>query len=153
MNFTKKIVSRLIILYKYEIMDVLYNNYYIHGKKARVHIGKSVSLVNTILNTSSGEIFIGDNTIFGHNCMILTGVHEFVGGMRKRLVAGGSESPSSGYDINIGSGCWITSGVIIIGKVSIGNNTIIGAGSVVTHDIPSGVFAAGIPAKVIKILE
>lgn len=52
--------------------------------------------------------------------------------------------------IRIGNNCWITTNVTILGGVTIGNNTIIGAGSVVTKDIPSNVFADGNPCQVIK---
>ena len=123
--------------------------FYCHGKLKRLHLGKNISTMNTIFNVSSGEIYIGDDTIFGHNCMVLTGRHDFIKGKRKKIVTGGRETPAEGYNIHIGRGCWIASGVIIIGGVTIGDNVIIGAGAVITHDIPSGVFAAGVPAKVI----
>lgn len=55
-----------------------------------------------------------------------------------------------GKPVIIGENVWITSNVTILPGVTIGSNTIIGAGSVVTKDIPSGVFAAGNPCKVIK---
>ena len=50
---------------------------YVHGNKKRVKLGKNCSTMNSIFNVISGEIHIGDNTIFGHNCMILTGTHNF----------------------------------------------------------------------------
>ena len=53
----------------------------------------------------------------------------------------------------IGDNVWITSNVTILPGVCIGSNTVIGAGSVVTNDIPSGVFAAGNPCKVIKSID
>lgn len=124
--------------------------YYCHGSMKRLHLGKRVSLVNTLFNVSSGEIYIGDDTIFGHNCMVLTGVHQFEGGIRKKLFSGAAEAPVDGHNIKIGKGCWIASGVIISGNVNIGDNVIIGAGSVVTRDIPSGVFVAGVPARIIR---
>ena len=124
--------------------------YYCKGDRRKLRLGKYVSPVNTLFNVSSGCITVGDNTIFGHNVMVLTGKHEFLNGKRKSLTTKGFEVPLEGYDINIGSGCWIASGVIITGKVNIGDNVIIGAGSVVTKDIPSGVFAAGVPAKILR---
>lgn len=60
------------------------------------------------------------------------------------------ETPKEGNDITIGRGVYIGSGAIILANVSIGDNSIIGAGSVVTKNIPSGCFACGVPAKVIK---
>lgn len=126
---------------------------YCHGDPRRLHLGRGVSVVNTLFNVASGEIYVGDDTIFGHNCMVLTGRHEFSGGRRRSLATGEPDTPTSGSDIRIGSGCWIASGAIVTGGTTIGDNTIIGAGAVVALDIPSGVFAAGVPARVIRKLE
>lgn len=146
----KKIRRFLIDYYLGRLIKYLNRTYYCHGNPKKLHLGKSVSAVNTIFNVSSGNIYVGNNTIFGHNVMVLTGVHRFLNGKREKLITGKPDAPSEGYDIVIGEGCWIASGVSIIGKVNIGENSIIGAGSVVTKDIPSGVFAAGTPCKVIK---
>ena len=132
------------------LLSVINNNHYCHGCSNKLIIGNGVSTINTLFNTASGKIVIGNNTIFGHNVMVLTGRHDFTNGRRKKLVTGEPEAPSSGFDISIGEGCWVASGVIIVGGVTIGNNVIIAAGSVVTKDIPSGKFVAGIPAKIIK---
>lgn len=137
---------------KNHILYPLQMTHFCKGSSKKLHIGKNVSLVNTLFNTSSGHIYIGNNTIFGHNVMVLTGRHEFVNGIRKSLVTGGLETPLHGNDIKIGDGCWIASGAIIIGKVEIGDNVIIAAGSVVTKSIPSKVMVGGVPAKIIKKL-
>lgn len=125
---------------------------YIHGNKSRLKIGKNCSTTNTIFNVNSGNINIKDNTIFGHNCMLLTGTHQFYNGKRASLTKGHAiyETPETGRDILIGSGCFIGSGVIIIGPVTIGNNVIIGSGSVVTKDVSDSCFVVGIPGKVIS---
>ncbi len=124
--------------------------YTCYGDPRRLHFGKHLGLANTLFNVASGDIYIGDETIFGHNCMVLSGVHEFVEGRRKSLVVGGGDTPQYGKEIRIGRGCWIASGVIVQGGVTIGDNVIVGAGSVVTKDLPSGVFAVGIPATIKK---
>ena len=124
----------------------LYAKPYVHGTRERIRVGRGVSLMNTVLNTASGSITIGDNTIFGHNCMVLTGRHDFSDGRRKNL-AGGGEVPRDGHDISIGSGCWIASGVIITGSVTIGDDVIVAAGAVVTKDVPSGSMVGGVPAR------
>ncbi len=129
-------------------MREAFKHHYCHGDPSRLFLGESVSTVNTIFNVVSGNITVGDNTIFGHNCMVLTGRHQFSDGKRRSLAEGEGEVPAEGYDVSIGSGCWIASGAIVVGGVSIGDNTIVGAGAVVTTDLPSGVFAAGVPAKV-----
>jgi acetyltransferase-like isoleucine patch superfamily enzyme len=107
--------------------------------------------MNTLFNVISGNITIGDNTLFTHNCMVLTGTHNFYNGKLASLNNPPElEVPNQGRDIVIGSGCFIGSGAIILGNVIIGDNVIIAAGSVVTNDVPSNCFAGGIPAKVIN---
>jgi maltose O-acetyltransferase len=124
---------------------------YVHGDKKNIIIKDGVSTMNTLFNVISGRITIGENTLFGHNCMVLTGTHSFINGKRASLNQPPlDEVPKSGRDINIGIGCFIGSGTIILGNSTIGNNVIIGAGSVVNSNIPNNCFAAGIPAKVIK---
>jgi acetyltransferase-like isoleucine patch superfamily enzyme len=119
---------------------------YVHGPRYRVHTGDRVSLMNTVLNTVSGTITIGDRTIFGHNCMVLTGRHDFEDGRRKNL-RGEREVPTEGQDITIGSGCWIASGAVILGGVTIGDNVLVAGGAVVTCDLPDGAVVAGVPAR------
>ncbi len=130
-----------------------YDFSHVNGEITRIKFGKNISTTNTLFNTVSGTITIGDDTIFGHDCMLLTGRHRFFNGKRAKLVPNSEhfrETPESGYNIEIGSGCFIASGVIITAPVKIGDNVLIGAGSVVTTDLPSNCFAAGVPAKVLK---
>ena len=127
---------------------------YVHGDKKRVRLGENCSTMNAIFNVISGEIHVGDDTILGHNCMLLTGTHNFNNGKRVSLDldAREDETPRSGRDIIIGKGCFIGSGVTIIGPVEIGDNVVIGAGAVVTKSLLGGYFCAGTPAKAIKRL-
>ena len=127
---------------------------YVHGDRKRVFLGNNCSTMNSIFNVISGNIYIGDNTILGHNCMLLTGTHNFKNGQRISLLENKEEeeTPKTGRDIVIGEGCFIGSGVIIIGPVTIGNNVIIASGSVVNKNINSSCFVGGIPAKLIKKL-
>ena len=113
---------------------------------ARNNIPKSVCF-----NTRSGSITVGANTVFGEDVMLLTGKHYSIA----EAEAEGKPLhyvPEGGRDITIGSGCYIGGGAIIIGKVDIGDYAVIGAGSVVTKDVPNRAFVAGIPAKLVKIL-
>ena len=61
------------------------NYSYVHGNKSRIKIGKNCSTMNTIFNSISGDISIGNDTIFGHNCMVLTGTHKFIDGKKRFL--------------------------------------------------------------------
>lgn len=132
-----------------------YQTPYIEGDGGSLHLGKRVGLSNTLINTESGSVYIGDYTIFGYNVMVLTGRHSFRNGKRGIFSIDGTnggpdqEVPRSGFDIKIGKGCWIASGAIITGGVTIGDNVIIAAGAVITKDIPDFSIAAGIPAKVV----
>lgn len=149
----RKLLIPIIRFFKY----YAYQTPYVEGDGGSLHMGKGVRLANTLLNVASGSIFIGDDTIFGYNVMVLTGRHSFVNGQRGTLAMGlssvtsgaGREVPREGFDIHIGSGCWIASGAIISGGVTIGNNVIVAANAVVTKDLPDYAVAAGVPARVV----
>ena len=78
---------------------------------------------------------IGDFTLFGPAVQIYTATHPMDAELRRRQ--------ESGKPIEIGSDVWVGGGAIILAGVRIGSRTVIGAGSVVTRDIPDGVLAAG----------
>ena len=127
--------------------------YYVHGEGNgnNLFLGKNVSTADAVFNISSGNIYVNDHTIFAHEVHVLTGFHRFYKGKLAKLQDGAPrEVPQSGYDVTIGSGCFIGSRVTILRGVTIGDNVIIGAGSMVTKDLPSNVFAAGVPAKIIS---
>ncbi|WP_134091557.1 sugar O-acetyltransferase [Olivibacter sp. XZL3] len=89
---------------------------------------------------------IGNRTLFGPNVQLYTATHPTDYAVR----ASGLESAKP---ISIGDDVWIGGSAVICPGVSIGDRTIIGAGSVVTRDIPSDVFAAGNPCRVIRSLK
>lgn len=122
----------------------------VYGPSERLVLGKRISRANTLFNTRSGVIKINTGVMFGHNCMVLTGYHDYSkpGEARERVTL-----EYAGKDIIIEEGVWIASGVIIIGPCRIGKNSVIGSGSVVVSDIPDEVLAVGNPAKIIRKLE
>ena len=85
---------------------------------------------------------IGDFTLFGPGVQILTPVHPMNAELRRR--------EEYGKPIDIGNDVWVGGGALILPGVRIGSRAVIGAGSVVTRDIPDGVFAAGNPCRVIR---
>lgn len=115
----------------------------IQGRRDRVHVGADVSLMNTLFNTVSGDIFIGDRTIFGHNVMVLTGTHLYEDGKRRSVRGMPGEVPEAGRSITIEEDCWIGSGAIVLGGVRIGRGARIGAGTVVSRDVPSRALVVG----------
>ena len=115
------------------------------GDWSRVHIGSRVQLVNALFNTSSGHIWIGDDTFFGHNVCVLTGTHDVTKTGMER-----TQHPTEGRDIGIGQGVWIASNATILGPCTIGDYAVVCAGSVVVGDVKPGWLYAGIPAKPIR---
>lgn len=87
-------------------------------------------------------IRIGSFTLFGPAVQILTPMHPLNAELRRR--------EEFGKPIEIGSDVWVGGGALILPGVRIGSRAVIGAGSVVTRDIPDGVFAAGNPCRVIR---
>lgn len=97
-------------------------------------------------------VTIGDNVFFGPNCMLATPVHPFRYQERniKYKEDGTAYDDEYAKPITIGSNCWLASNVVVIGGVTIGEGCVIGAGSVVTRDIPANSLAAGNPCRVIR---
>jgi maltose O-acetyltransferase len=88
------------------------------------------------------EVRIGDYTLFGPGVQILTPLHPLDHRLRRKH--------EFGKPIEIGSDVWVGGGALILAGVRIGSRAVIGAGSVVTRDIPDGAFAAGNPCRVIR---
>ena len=138
-------------------LKYFYDTHFVMGSPERLKIGERSALANTLFNVSSGNITVGDRSIFGQGVMVITGRHEFRNGMRISLDpneddgswGGNSEVPKEGFDISIGNGVFVASGAIILGKCHIGNNCIVTAGAVVTKSFPDHSIIAGIPARLI----
>lgn len=92
------------------------------------------------------EVYIGDNVMIGPNTLITTVGHPLTPKGRRQHLAQASE-------IHIGDDVWIGGNVTILPGVTIGNNVVIGAGAVVTKDIPDNSLALGVPAKVVREIE
>ena len=88
------------------------------------------------------RITIGDYTLFGPAVQIYTATHPINAELRRQQ--------EFAKPITIGGDVWVGGGAVICPGVNIGDRTVIGAGSVVTRDIPPGVFAAGNPCRVIR---
>lgn len=110
---------------------------------AHVHFGKNIYANFNLTMVDDTHIYVGDYTMFGPNVTVTTAGHPILPELREQ-----------GYQYNaaihIGRNCWIGSGVMIMPGITIGDNVVIGAGSVVTHDLPSNVVAVGTPCKVLR---
>ena len=97
------------------------------------------------------RVYIGDNVAIGPNVSIMATNHPLIAAERMGLDADGKTMMAEyAEEIHIGSNVWIACNTVIIGGVHIGDNAVIGAGSVVTKDIPSGFLAYGNPCKPIR---
>ena len=139
------------ILIKLLMMDGLYLRkklllqYSLHGPEERLHLGENTDPNDTVFNTMSGHIHVGDYTIFGHHCQVLTGTHPTNAFLKERKA-----HPVEGRDIRIGNGVWIGSGAIILGRLHIASHCVIAAGAVVRNDCPIAGIYAGNPAVLIQ---
>ncbi len=91
------------------------------------------------------KVVIGEFTLFGPAVQIYTPMHPFDARLRREQ--------EFGKPVEIGSDVWVGGGAIILPGVRVGSKSVIGAGSVVTRDVPEDVFAAGNPCRVIRELH
>ena len=108
-----------------------------------VHFGKNVYCNFNLTLVDDTHIFVGDYTMFAPNVVVATAGHPILPELRERAF-------QYNMPVHIGRNCWIGAGALIMPGVTIGDNTVIGAGSVVTRDIPSNVVAVGNPCRVMR---
>jgi galactoside O-acetyltransferase len=108
-----------------------------------VHFGNHVYANFNLTLVDDDHIYVGDHTMFGPNVTVATAAHPILPEFREKGL-------EFNVPVHIGKNCWIGAGVVILPGVTIGDNTVIGAGSIVTKDIPSNVVAVGNPCKVLR---
>ena len=106
-----------------------------------VHMGNRVYANFNLTLVDDGHIYIGDRVMIGPGVTIATASHPISPKLR-------SLNCQYNKDVHIGEDVWIGANVVIVPGVRIGRNSVIGAGSVVTKDIPENVVAAGVPCRV-----
>ena len=150
--------------------DVVVDDYVLldaKGERNRgIDIGSGVFLGRgTILSCKDGDIVLGDHVNIGFQSEIFSGSSVRVGryglfAAYTYLVGGGHEfaradvpvieQARSSKGIALGENVWLGAGAKVLDGVTIGSNVVVGAGALVTDDLPDGVVAAGMPAKVIR---
>ena len=108
-----------------------------------VHFGSGVYANFNLTMVDDGHIFVGDKVLIGPNVTIATANHPIQPELRSKAL-------QYNKDVHIGDNVWIGANAVICPGVTIGKNTVIGAGSVVTKDIPENVVAVGNPCRVMR---
>ncbi|MFR8002626.1 MAG: sugar O-acetyltransferase [Hydrogeniiclostridium sp.] len=108
-----------------------------------VHFGKNIYANFNLTMVDDTHIYVGDYTMFGPNVTVATAGHPILPELREKAY-------QYNMPVHIGRNCWIGSGAIILPGITIGDNVVVGAGSVVTKDLPSNVVAVGNPCRVLR---
>ena len=108
-----------------------------------VHFGNGVYANFNLTMVDDCDIFVGNNVLFGPNVTVSAGTHPIHPELR-------SKQAQYNIPIHIGNNVWIGANSVILPGVNIGENSVIGAGSIVTKDIPSNVIAVGNPCRVLR---
>lgn len=108
-----------------------------------VHFGKNVYANFNLTLVDDTHIYIGDSTMIGPNVTIATAGHPILPVLREKVY-------QFNLPVRIGKNCWIGAGAIILPGITIGDNTVVGAGSVVTKDLPANVVAVGNPCRILR---
>ena len=107
------------------------------------HFGNGVYANFNLTLVDDTDIYVGDGTMLGPNVVLATAGHPILPELRKVQY-------QYNMPIRIGKNCWLGAGVIVLPGVTIGDNTVVGAGSVVTKDLPANVVAVGNPCRVLR---
>ena len=111
---------------------------------SNIYLGERVYFNFNCVVLDVCRVTVGDFTLFGPAVQIYTAMHPMNAALRRQQ--------EFGRPVEIGADVWVGGGAIICPGVKIGSRSVIGAGSVVTKDIPESVFAAGNPCRVIRAI-
>lgn len=117
--------------------------FYSNMGAGHIHFGKNIYCNFGVTMVDDTHIYVGDYTMFGPNVVVATAGHPILPELREKAY-------QYNMPVSIGKNCWIGAGVIIVPGITIGDSVVVGAGSVVTKDIPSNVVAVGNPCKVLR---
>lgn len=111
-----------------------------------IHLGSYVFINANCYLMDCADITIGDHTFIGPYCGFYTATHPLTYKYR-------NQGLEKALPITIGDNCWLGANVSVMPGVTIGSGCVIAAGAVVTKDIPDNALAAGVPAKVMRIID
>ena len=107
------------------------------------HFGKNVYANFNLTLVDDSHIYVDDNCMLGPNVVLATAGHPINPELRERVT-------QYNADVHIGKNVWLGAGVVVLPGVTIGDNSVIGAGSIVNKDIPANVVAVGNPCRVLR---
>lgn len=110
---------------------------------AHCHWGDHIYANFNLTMVDDTHIYVGDYTMFGPNVTIATAGHPILPELREKAY-------QYNAPVHIGKNCWLGAGVIVLPGVTIGDNVVIGAGSIVTKDLPPNVVAVGNPCRILR---
>ena len=113
---------------------------------AHVRFGNYVYANFNLTLVDDGYITVGDYTMFGPNVTVAVAGHPILPELREQAYQYNAV-------VRIGRCCWIGAGAVILPGVTIGDNTVVGAGSIVTRDLPANVVAVGNPCRVLRSID
>ena len=108
-----------------------------------VHFGKNIYANFNLTLVDDTHIYVGDYTQFGPNVVLATAGHPICPELREQLY-------QYNAPIRVGRNCWLGANVVVVPGVTIGDNVVVGAGSVVTRDLPDNVVAVGNPCRILR---
>ena len=111
-----------------------------------IHFGKGVYANFCLTAVDDTHIYVGDHTMIGPNVTLAAAAHPISPKLRRAAY-------QYNLPIHIGRNCWLGAGVTVLPGVTIGDNSVIGAGSIVTKDIPANVVAVGNPCRVLRKID
>ena len=108
-----------------------------------VHFGKGIYANFNLTLVDDTHIYVGDYTMFGPNVTVATAGHPILPELREK----GMQYTAP---VHIGRNCWFGAGVVILPGITVGDNVVVGAGSIVTKDLPDNVVAVGNPCRILR---
>ena len=117
--------------------------FYANWGGRHVHFGKKIYTNFNLTMVDDTHIYVGDYCQIGPNVVLATAGHPICPELRERAY-------QYNAPIRIGRNCWLGANVVVVSGVTIGDNVVVGAGSVVTRDLPDNVVAVGNPCRILR---
>jgi len=124
---------------------IIRENAYVDAHGGSVDLGEGSFVGQNSVIYGQGNVTIGANTLISPGVAVISAQHTF-----ERVDIPIKFQPETCRGICVGSDCWLGANAVVLDGVHIGDGTVVGAGSVVTADLPSMVVAVGAPARVIR---